>query len=146
MHPNEGRVVSNFIIQAVQGQRIMIYGNGEQTRSFWYVDDLVEGFLRTMDTGPEFPRPVNLVNPNGLTIKELAEEVINLIGLKSQLVDKPLPQDDLRQRQPDVSLVHEMLGWEPKAQLRAGRNKTIGYFDELLRKSDADVPVLQAVC
>lgn len=144
MHPNDGRVVSNFIIQALQGQPITIYGDGQQTRSFCYVDDLVEGFMRMMDTGSDFPGPVNLGNPNEFTIKELAEEVLNLTGSKSQLVNKPLPQDDPRQRQPDISLAREKLDWEPKTQLRAGLTKTIEYFDELLRKNDAGVPALQA--
>lgn len=142
MHPNDGRVVSNFIIQALQGQPITIYGDGQQSRSFCYVDDLVEGFLRMMDTGSEFPGPVNLGNPNEFTIKELAEEVLALTGSKSQLINKPLPQDDPRQRQPDISLAREKLGWEPKIQLRAGLVKTIEYFDELLRKKEADVPAL----
>lgn len=144
MHPNDGRVVSNFIIQALQGQPITIYGDGQQTRSFCYVDDLVDGFLRTMETGPEFSGPVNLGNPNEFTIKELAEEVLQLTGSKSQLINKPLPQDDPRQRQPDIFLARENLGWEPKTQLRAGLTKTIEYFDDLLRKKDADVPALQA--
>ena len=144
MHPNDGRVVSNFIIQALQGQPITIYGDGQQTRSFCYVDDLVEGFICMMDTGSDFPGPINLGNPNEFTIKELAEEVLNLTGSKSQLVNKPLPQDDPRQRQPDISLAREKLDWEPKTQLRAGLTKTIEYFDELLRKNDAGVPAFQA--
>jgi len=144
MHPNDGRVVSNFIIQALQGQPITIYGDGQQSRSFCFVDDLVEGFLRMMDTGTDFPGPVNLGNPNEFTIKELAEEVLDLTGSKSQLVNKPLPQDDPRQRQPDISLAREKLDWEPKTQLRAGLTKTIAYFDELLRKNNADVTALQA--
>lgn len=143
MHPNDGRVVSNFIIQALQGQPITIYGDGQQTRSFCYVDDLVDGFMRMMDTGSDFPGPVNLGNPNEFMIKELAEEVLDLTGSKSQLVNKPLPQDDPRQRQPDISLARERLGWEPKTQLRAGLTKTIEYFDTLLRKNDAGVPALQ---
>ncbi|KPF63285.1 UDP-glucuronic acid decarboxylase family protein [Porphyrobacter sp. AAP60] len=142
MHPNDGRVVSNFIIQALQGHPITIYGDGQQSRSFCYVDDLVEGFLRMMDTGSEFPGPVNLGNPNEFTIKELAEQVLDLIGSKSKLVNKPLPQDDPRQRQPDISLAREKLGWEPKTQLRAGLVKTIEYFEELLRKNEAEVPTL----
>lgn len=143
MHPNDGRVVSNFIIQALQGQPITIYGDGQQTRSFCYVADLVEGFLRMMDTGSECPGPVNLGNPNEFTIKGLAEEVLDLTGSKSQLVNKPLPQDDPRQRQPDISLACEKLGWEPKTQLRAGLTKTIEYFDQLLRKNDVGEPALQ---
>jgi UDP-glucuronate decarboxylase len=133
MHPNDGRVVSNFIIQALQGQPITIYGNGQQTRSFCYVDDLVAGFLKMMDSGAEFPGPVNLGNPNEFTILELAEEVLQLTGAKSQLVSKPLPQDDPRQRKPDIALAQEKLGWEPKTQLRAGLMKTIEYFEDLLR-------------
>jgi UDP-glucuronate decarboxylase len=135
MHPNDGRVVSNFIIQALQGHPITIYGDGQQTRSFCYVDDLVEGFLRMMDTGSELPGPVNLGNPNEFTIKELAEEVLDLTGSKSQLVNKALPQDDPRQRQPDISLASQKLSWTPKTQLRAGLVKTIKYFDELLSKN-----------
>lgn len=145
MHPNDGRVVSNFIIQALQGQPITIYGDGQQSRSFCYVDDLVEGFLRMMDTGSEFPGPVNLGNPNEFTIKELAEQVLDLTGSKSQLINKPLPQDDPRQRQPDISLARAKLDWEPKTQLREGLIKTIEYFEKLIRKNDADVPALQTV-
>lgn len=134
MHPNDGRVVSNFIVQALQDQPITIYGDGRQTRSFCYVDDLIEGFLRMMDTGPDFPGPVNLGNPNEFTIRELAEQVLDLIGSKSALIEKPLPQDDPRQRRPDITQAREMLGgWEPKTQLREGLIKTIEYFDNLLR-------------
>lgn len=145
MHPNDGRVVSNFIIQALQGLPITIYGDGQQSRSFCYVDDLVEGFLRMMDTGDDFPGPVNLGNPNEFTIKELAEQVLDLTGSKSQLNNKLLPQDDPRQRQPDISLAREKLGWEPKTQLRAGLIRTIDYFDQLLVKNAADLPALQVV-
>ncbi|WP_338243135.1 UDP-glucuronic acid decarboxylase family protein [Aurantiacibacter hainanensis] len=134
MHPNDGRVVSNFIIQALQGEPITIYGDGEQSRSFCYVDDLVEGFLRMMDTGSDFPGPINLGNPNEFTIRELAEAVIDLTGSKSKLVQKPLPQDDPRQRQPDISLAREKLDWEPQTQLREGLTRTIAYFDEMLRE------------
>jgi UDP-glucuronate decarboxylase len=144
MHPNDGRVVSNFIIQALQGQPITIYGDGQQSRSFCYVDDLVEGFMRMMDTGSDFPGPVNLGNPNEFTIKELAEAVLDLTGSKSELVNKPLPQDDPRQRQPDITLAREKLDWEPTTQLREGLTKTIAYFDELLRKNDAAVTALEA--
>lgn len=136
MHPNDGRVVSNFIIQALQGEPITIYGDGEQSRSFCYVDDLVEGFLRMMDTGVDFPGPINLGNPNEFTIRELADAVIDLTGSRSTLVQKPLPQDDPRQRQPDISLARNKLDWEPKTQLREGLTKTITYFDEMLRKGD----------
>ncbi|SDS66204.1 UDP-glucuronic acid decarboxylase family protein [Erythrobacter sp. HL-111] len=144
MHPNDGRVVSNFIIQALQGEPITIYGDGQQSRSFCYVDDLVEGFLRMMDTGSDFPGPVNLGNPNEFTIKELAEQVLDLTGSKSELINKPLPQDDPRQRQPDISLAREKLDWEPKTQLREGLTRTIAYFDQLLRENDAEMSALQA--
>jgi UDP-glucuronate decarboxylase len=137
-------VVSNFIIQALQGEPITIYGDGQQSRSFCYVDDLVEGFIRMMDTGDDFPGPVNLGNPNEFTIKELAEQVLDLTGSKSKLINKPLPQDDPRQRQPDISLAREKLDWEPKTQLREGLTKTIEYFDQLLRENDADLSALQA--
>ena len=135
MHPGDGRVVSNFIMQALQGEPITIYGSGNQTRSFCYVDDLVEGFLRLMDTGPEFTGPVNLGNPNEFTMIELAEAVLDITGSGSKLENRPLPQDDPRQRQPDIALARETLGWEPKTQLREGLTKTIAYFDELLRRN-----------
>lgn len=134
MHPNDGRVVSNFIIQALRGEPITIYGDGEQSRSFCYIDDLVEGILRFMDT-EDFPGPVNLGNPIEFTIGELAEQVIELTGSHSKLVREPLPQDDPRQRQPDVSLAREKLGWEAKTQLREGLGKTIAYFDTLLSRN-----------
>jgi UDP-glucuronate decarboxylase len=137
MHPNDGRVVSNFIIQALQGQPITIYGDGQQSRSFCYVDDLVEGFVRLMDSGPDLPGPVNLGNPNEFTMIELAEQVIAITGSKSTLENKPLPQDDPRQRQPDISLAREKLDWEPKTQLREGLTKTVEYFDRLLKRSAA---------
>ena len=132
MHPGDGRVVSNFIIQALQGEPITIYGDGQQSRSFCYVDDLVEGFLRLMDAGPEFPGPINLGNPNEFTMLELAELVLEITGSKSKLVKMPLPQDDPRQRQPDITLAREKLNWEPKMQLREGLTKTIAYFDNVL--------------
>lgn len=135
MHPNDGRVVSNFIMQALQGEPITIYGDGSQTRSFCYVDDLVEGFLRLMDTGPDFSGPVNLGNPNEFTMIELAEAVIDITGSRSRLENRPLPQDDPRQRQPDIALAHDTLGWEPKTQLREGLTKTIEYFDQLIRRN-----------
>ena len=136
MHPGDGRVVSNFIIQALQGEPITIYGDGQQSRSFCYVDDLVEGFLRLMDTGPDFPGPINLGNPNEFTMLELAELVLEITGSKSKLMKMPLPQDDPRQRQPDISLAREKLNWEPKTQLREGLIKTVEYFDELLKRND----------
>jgi UDP-glucuronate decarboxylase len=131
MHPNDGRVVSNFIVQALKNEPITIYGQGTQTRSFCYVDDLVEGFLRFMDT-PEFTGPVNLGNPNEFTISALAQKVIELTGSRSQIVSRPLPQDDPMQRKPDIALARERLGWEPKVQLEQGLTHTIAYFDQLL--------------
>jgi UDP-glucuronate decarboxylase len=135
MHPGDGRVVSNFIIQALQAEPITIYGDGQQSRSFCYVDDLVEGFLRLMDTGLDFPGPINLGNPNEFTMLELAELVLEITGSNSKLVKMPLPQDDPRQRQPDITLAREKLDWEPKTQLREGLIKTIDYFDELLKRN-----------
>lgn len=132
MHPNDGRVVSNFIIQALQDQAITIYGDGKQTRSFCYVDDLIDGFLRLMATRDEFVGPVNLGNPHEFTILELAESIIALTGSKSELVFKPLPSDDPTQRQPDISLARRELGWEPKIALNQGLEKAIMYFSDLL--------------
>jgi UDP-glucuronate decarboxylase len=134
MHPNDGRVVSNFIVQALKGEPITIYGDGQQTRSFCFVDDLVEGFLRFMQA-PDLTGPVNLGNPNEFTIRELAEKVIELTGSRSQLVNRPLPQDDPTQRQPDITLARERLGWEPKVQLEEGLRRTVEYFDKLLADS-----------
>jgi len=128
MHPADGRVVSNFIVQALAGNPITIYGDGSQTRSFCYVDDLIEGWLRLMDTEPGFTGPVNIGNPNEFTILELAETVIELTGSHSKIELRPLPQDDPRQRQPDISLARAKLGWEPKVQLREGLERTIAYF------------------
>jgi UDP-glucuronate decarboxylase len=134
MHPNDGRVVSNFIVQALKGEDITVYGEGQQTRSFCYVDDLIEGFLRLMDTEAGFPGPVNLGNPVEFTIGQLAERVIALTNSPSKLVFKPLPADDPTQRQPDIRLAREKLGgWEPKVPLDGGLSKTIAYFDGLLR-------------
>ena len=133
MHPNDGRVVSNFIVQAIRGEDITIYGDGQQTRSFCYVDDLVEGMLRMMVTEAGFTGPVNLGNPNEFTMIELAETVIRLVGSRSKLVHKPLPQDDPRQRKPDISLAQEKLGaWTPKIQLEDGLKETIAYFRRTL--------------
>jgi UDP-glucuronate decarboxylase len=133
MHPADGRVVSNFIVQALKGQPITIYGNGEQTRSFCYCDDLIEGFLRLMATPADITGPVNLGNPTEFTMIELAEAVLDLTGSKSPLVNEPLPEDDPRQRQPDIGKARELLGWEPKIELREGLKHTIAYFEELLR-------------
>jgi UDP-glucuronate decarboxylase len=132
MHPNDGRVVSNFIVQALKGEIITIYGEGQQTRSFCYVDDLIEGFLRLMDTDTGITGPINLGNPGEFTIRELAEQVIDLTGSASTLAFKPLPVDDPMQRQPDITFARNTLGWEPKVQLREGLLKTISYFDQML--------------
>jgi UDP-glucuronate decarboxylase len=133
MNPVDGRVVSNFIVQALQGQDITIFGDGLQTRSFQYVDDLVEGMIRMMGSEPEFLGPVNLGNPNEFTMLELAQAVIKLTGSKSKIIHLALPQDDPKQRQPDISLAKEKLeGWEPQIQLREGLITTINYFDKLL--------------
>jgi UDP-glucuronate decarboxylase len=134
MHPNDGRVVSNFIVQALQGKDITIYGDGSQTRSFCYVDDLIDAQMRMMATNPEVTGPINIGNPTESTIRELAELVIDLIGSKSQLVYMALPADDPKQRQPDITLAMEKLGWRPTTPLREGLIKTIAYFeDRLLR-------------
>ena len=133
MHPNDGRVVSNFIVQALNNQDITLFGDGNQTRSFCYVDDLIEGMVRLMNTGDDVTGPVNVGNPGEFTIRELAEKVIQLTGSKSKLVFKPLPQDDPRQRKPDITLAKKVLGWEPKVPLEEGLKKTIDYFDKLLK-------------
>ena len=132
MHPNDGRVVSNFIVQALNNQDITLFGDGNQTRSFCYVDDLIEGMVRLMNTGDDVTGPVNVGNPGEFTIRELAEKVIQLTGSKSKLVFKPLPQDDPRQRKPDITLAKQLLNWEPKVPLEEGLKKTIEYFDKLL--------------
>jgi UDP-glucuronate decarboxylase len=132
MHPNDGRVVSNFIVQALRGEPITLFGDGAQTRSFCYVDDLVEGLLRLMDSPDDVTGPINLGNPNEFTIRQLAETVIELTGSRSPLENRPLPIDDPRQRQPDISLAIETLGWRPTIELREGLMKTIAHFDQLL--------------
>jgi UDP-glucuronate decarboxylase len=132
MHPNDGRVVSNFIIQALSGNDITIYGDGQQTRSFCYVDDLVRGMVGLMGTADDVTGPMNCGNPNEFTILELAERVIDLTGSRSKIVHRPLPQDDPRQRRPDISLAHELLGWQPTVMLTEGLQKTIAYFERLL--------------
>jgi len=134
MLPNDGRVVSNFIVQALKGEPITIYGDGDQTRSFCYVDDLVDALIRLMDTPHEVTGPMNLGNPEEFTIRELAELVIELTGSRSEMVRRPLPSDDPMQRQPDISLAKHTLGWEPTTKLREGLQATIGYFDALLRR------------
>jgi UDP-glucuronate decarboxylase len=140
MHPNDGRVVSNFIVQALRGEDITLYGDGRQTRSFCYVDDLIEGIVRYMEL-PEsesgrtgFPGPVNLGNPGEFTIRQLAEKILALTGSKSRVVVKPLPADDPMQRCPDIARAREWLDWEPKVQLDEGLAKTIAYFDDLLKQ------------
>jgi UDP-glucuronate decarboxylase len=132
MHPNDGRVVSNFIVQALKGQDITIYGDGSQTRSFQYVDDLLEGMVRMMNSREDFHGPVNIGNPREFTIKELAELVIELTGSKSKIIYQELPSDDPMQRQPDITLAKKELGWEPKVQLREGLMKTIEYFKTVI--------------
>lgn len=138
MHPNDGRVVSNFVVQALRGENITIYGEGQQTRSFCYVDDLIEGFVRLMNAPEDLTGPVNLGNPNEFTIRELAERVIELTGSSSTLIFKPLPEDDPKQRQPDISLAKDRLDWSPTIELDEGLTKTISYFDELLKIADLD--------
>jgi len=132
MHPHDGRVVSNFIVQALQGQNITIYGDGQQTRSFQYVDDLVEGMIRMMASRDEFTGPVNIGNPNEFTILQLAELVIKLTNSKSKIVRMPLPSDDPTQRQPNIDLAKKELNWEPKIQLNEGLIKTIDYFASVI--------------
>jgi len=134
MHPNDGRVVSNFIVQALQGKDITIYGDGLQTRSFCYVDDLVEGMIRLMDTGDDVTGPINIGNPGEFTMIELAEAVLKLAGSKSKLVRMPLPSDDPKQRKPDITKAKNILGWEPKVQLEDGLKETIAYFRNLLNE------------
>lgn len=133
MHPNDGRVVSNFILQALRNLPITIYGDGSQTRSFCYVDDMIEGLIRLMKSPDEFTGPVNLGNPHEVSILELAETIIEMTGSKSELVFLPLPQDDPRKRCPDITLAKTALNWEPKVSLREGLQKTIDYFDNCLR-------------
>jgi len=133
MHPYDGRVVSNFILQALQNKPLTVYGDGSQSRSFCYVDDLIDGFLRLMQSGDDFTGPVNLGNPVEFNMIELTEQVKELTNSKSEIIYEPLPEDDPRQRQPDITLAKDKLGWEPKVQLREGLEKTIAYFSELLK-------------
>jgi UDP-glucuronate decarboxylase len=135
MHPNDGRVVSNFIVQALKGENITMYGDGQQTRSFCYVDDLIDGMLRLMDSPVDFTGPVNIGNPGEFTMLELAEKVLLLVGGKSKLTFHPLPADDPRQRQPNINLARNSLGWEPKVTLEDGLKATIAYFIELFKKN-----------
>ncbi len=132
MHPNDGRVVSNFIVQALSGKDITIYGDGSQTRSFCYVDDLIEGFIRLMESPSDTTGPINIGNPVESTIKELAETIIAMVGGKSKLIFNPLPQDDPKQRKPDITLARNKLGWEPKVKLHDGLSNTVDYFKKFL--------------
>lgn len=134
MHPNDGRVVSNFIVQALLNKDITLYGDGSQTRSFCYCDDLIDGMIRMMDSGDDFTGPVNLGNPGEFSIRELAEKVIAMTGSRSKIVYQPLPQDDPKQRRPDITLAKEKLGWQPTIDLDEGLKRTIAYFDQLLTK------------
>jgi UDP-glucuronate decarboxylase len=137
MHPNDGRVVSNFIVQALRNNDITVYGDGMQTRSFCYVDDLVEGLIRLMETGDGVVGPVNLGNPEEFTIRQLAEIVVDITGSASKIVHRPLPTDDPKQRQPEISKAQEMLGWRPTVPLRVGLTKTAAYFEGLLAREAA---------
>jgi UDP-glucuronate decarboxylase len=132
MHPQDGRVISNFIVQALQGEDLTVYGNGEQTRSFCYVDDLIEGLIALMQSPDEVVGPINIGNPGEYTVLELAEMVLKLVGGRSKIVFKPLPQDDPTQRQPDITVARSTLGWEPKVPLQEGLERTIAYFKALL--------------
>ncbi len=132
MHPNDGRVVSNFIVQSLKGEDITVYGDGQQTRSFCYVDDLIEGLIRLMNTADDFTGPINLGNPGEFTILELAQKIIDITGSKSKIVFKPLPQDDPLQRRPDINLAKEKLNWQPVVKLEQGLKNTVEYFDRIL--------------
>ncbi len=134
MHPNDGRVVSNIVLQALRGEDITLYGDGTQTRSFCYVDDLVEGLIRLMNSAPEVSGPINLGNPSEFTIKQLAEAVIDLTGSRSKMVYRPLPPDDPRQRKPDITLAKELLSWSPTVELKEGLVRTAGYFEKFAGK------------
>ena len=136
MHPNDGRVVSNFIVQALLGRDITVYGEGLQTRSFCYVDDLIDGLVRLMAMPAEITGPVNVGNPVEFTIMELATLVVSLVGSRSRIVHRPLPENDPKQRQPDISLAQELLNWRPRVPLKEGLGKTIAYFERLLAEQD----------
>jgi UDP-glucuronate decarboxylase len=137
MHPHDGRVVSNFVVQAIQGQSLTLYGDGSQTRSFCYVDDLIDGLVRLMKTDDSVTGPINLGNPAEFSVRELAEQLMAKLGSNAGIVTKPLPADDPRQRQPDIGKARELLGWEPKVQLSEGLDHTIAYFQEQLNGVDA---------
>ena len=144
MHPNDGRVVSNFIVQAFRNKDITIYGDGTQTRSFCYVDDLVEGLIRLMETSDEAVGPINLGNPEEFTIRQLAEIVVEITGSASKIVHRPLPTDDPKQRQPEISKAQELLGWRPTVPLREGLTKTAAYFEDLLAREPARAAAVAA--
>ena len=137
MHPNDGRVVSNFIVQSLRGEDITLYGDGGQTRAFCYVDDLIDGLMRLMATGPDVTGPINIGNPHEIPVRELAERVIRLTGSPSKIVHRPLPQDDPMQRCPDITLARQVLGWEPKVALDDGLSKAVAYFRQMLADSRA---------
>jgi UDP-glucuronate decarboxylase len=132
MHPNDGRVVSNFILQALRNEDITLYGDGNQTRAFCFVDDLIEGFVRLMATGADITGPINIGNPHEIPVRELAERVIRLTGASSRIVHRPLPEDDPLQRCPDITLAKSVLGWQPTVELDAGLGKTVAYFKQML--------------
>jgi UDP-glucuronate decarboxylase len=138
MNPGDGRVVSNFIVQALTKQPITLYGDGSQTRAFCYVDDMIDGLLRLMETGDEVTGPINLGNPAEITMAQLAELVLEITGSKSEITHEPLPSDDPTQRCPDIGLARKTLGWEPTTPLAEGLEKTIAYFDELLSRHGVD--------
>jgi len=137
MHPSDGRVVSNFIVQALHGKPITIYGDGSQTRSFCYVDDMIEGLVRLMASPKGFTGPVNLGNPKEFKIRGLAELVVSVTGSKSPVIQSPLPQDDPKQRSPDISLASQHLGWSPKIELRDGLKQTVQYFQKFFEQTDS---------
>jgi len=141
MHPNDGRVVSNFIVQALLGRDITVYGDGSQTRSFCYVDDLVDGLMRLMASPADVTGPINLGNPDEYSMLQLASVIIDLTGSKSKIVHRPIPQDDPRQRRPDISKAQEFLGWSPSCKLRDGMRRTIDYFEDLLRDAELKAAV-----
>jgi UDP-glucuronate decarboxylase len=137
MHPNDGRVVSNFIVQALQGHEITLYGDGRQTRAFCYVDDLIDGLVRLMDSDHDLTGPLNIGNPHEITVRELAEATIRLTGTKSKIVTRPLPRDDPMQRCPDIARIQQLLGWKPQTALEDGLRQTIAYFKKLLSERQA---------
>ncbi len=140
MHPSDGRVISNFVMQALRNEPITIYGDGSQTRSLCYVDDLIEGLVRLMESPPEVTGPINLGNPHELSIAEIARTIIKLTGSKSELVFQPLPEDDPRQRRPDIAHATSVLGWRPHTALHDGLSKTIEYFRAIVRGNHTHVP------